>query len=134
MKSGAAHRCISDVNKALLTQCEKLIPLLLEAVWLQADSVRKGIDEKIKASIQTDAATCFLQIALSDSGAQLLRHHSAAMGALRALAGDKAFTPEAKISANGALMAIEGRVREPELAGGGIYDASHGHIMVSYQW
>jgi hypothetical protein len=131
------YLCISDVNKALLIQCAGLMPLLLEALWREADSVRKGIDEQIKASIQTDAATCFLQIAVSESGAQLLRHHSAAMDALRALAGGKAFTPEAKTSANGALMAVEGlsgRVREPEPAGGGIYDGSDGHIMVSYQW
>ena len=57
------------------------------------------------------------------------------MDTLRALSvSEVALTEEVTVCANATLMAVEGRVREPEPAGEGDDDEAGEHIMVSYQW
>ena len=127
------HLCISDTNKALLVQSAELLPsLLLDAMFLRDDHVRKDADVSEKAPVQTDAADACLQLALSPSGRELLSSDPALMDALRSLA-DKAYTEEAKLAAQNALVAIEGVMREPEPEMEGA-DESDKHIFVSYQW
>ena len=62
----------------------------------------------------------------------MLAAEGAAMEALHALAEGRALTPEAKLSAAGAIMAIEGRSHEPQPES---MAAEHGvegrHLMVS---
>ena len=83
-------------------------------------------------AIQTDAANCFLQIAVFGPGREMLAAEGAAMEALHALAEGRALTPEAKLSAAGAILAIEGRSHEPQPES---MLAEHGaagkHVMVS---
>ena len=49
------------------------------------------------------------------------------------MADVQALTDEAKQYAHGALIAVEGRTREPEPQPAGA-EESGGHLMVSYQW
>jgi hypothetical protein len=131
--------CKSDANKTLLVQSPSLLPLLLTALFLEADHPRKeDVDQALQAAIQTDAADCFLQIAVFGPGRELLSADGGAMGALHALAeGHAALTPEAKLSAAGAVLAIEGRTHEPqqpEMMAAQHGGASGRHVMVSYQW
>eukprot|EP01043_Picozoa_sp_COSAG02_P014804 COSAG02_NODE_616_length_19505_cov_5.004998_18_plen_605_part_00 len=131
--------CISDANKMLLVKSSALVPLLLAALFLQGDHVRNvgsenvvSVDKDIKAAVQTDAANCFLQIAVFGPGRDMLANESAAIRALHVLADGAAFTAEAKLAAAGALMAIKGRTPEPQLE---LMFAEHGdegkHVMVS---
>jgi len=46
------HLTISDTNKALLVQSKGLIPLLLDAVFLDEEHARKGAPDSMKAPIQ----------------------------------------------------------------------------------
>ena len=89
-------------------------PLLLSALFLEADHVLRDLDQNVKAAIQNDSVNCFLQIALFEPGRIMLVAEAAAMHALHALADGAAFTPEAKLTAAGAIMAIEGRAHEPQ--------------------
>ena len=131
--------CVSDANKLLLVKSSALVPLLLSALFLAADHIRNVgsdtivcVDRDVKAAIQTDAANCFLQIAVFGPGREMLASDGAAMEALHALADGHALTPEAKLSAAGAIMAIEGRSHEPQPES---MLAEHGaagkHVMVS---
>ena len=128
--------CISDANKVLLVRSSALVPLLVATMFLEADHPRNGgdvdVDEAVKAAVQTDAANCFLQIAVFGPGREMLAADGAAMGALHALADGHALTPEAKLSAAGAILAIEGRTHEPQPES---MAAEHGaggrHVMVS---
>ena len=105
--------CVSDANKTLLVKSPALVPLLLTALFLEADHPRKGdVDAALQAAIQTDAANCFLQIAVFGPGREILAADGAVMGSLHALADGGAITPEAKLSAAGAILAIEGRTHE----------------------
>ena len=97
---------------------------------LEADHVLSDLNPEIKAAIQTDATNCFLQIAVFAPGREMLAAEGTAMDALHALADGKALTPEAKLSAAAAIMAIEGRSHElqPQTAEHGTEDR---HLMVS---
>jgi hypothetical protein len=124
--------CISDHNKMLLMKSSTLIPLLLSALFLDADHVLSDLDQGVKAAIQNDSVNCFLQIALFAPGRDLLAAEGAAVEALHTLAGGRALTPEAKLAAAGAIMAIEGRAHDPHPD---LIVAEHGaeskHVMVS---
>ena len=125
--------CISDANKTLLVKSSALlVPLLLSTLFLEADHILSDLDRDIKAAIQTDAANCFLQIAVFGPGREMLAAEGAAMEALHALADGHALTPEAKLSAAGAIMAIEGRSHEPQPESMAVEHGVEGkHLMVS---
>ena len=65
----------------------------------------------------------------------MLSGEAAVLEALHALVDGQALSEQARVSAHGALIAIEGRLHEPEpeREGGG-EERSSGHVMVSYQW
>ena len=86
----------------------RLIPTLLDHLFLEPDHPRAAADDSMKASIQADTANCLLQIAVFEPGRQLLASEPAIMNALHALAEGMALTDEARVSANGALTAIDG--------------------------
>ena len=118
--------CVADVNKAMLVQCDVLIPTLLDALFLDPENPRKDMDEKLRAGIQRDGAECFLQLALFEPGKELLVQHAEALDALRALADGSALTDEARLSASSALAAVEGPAPGP-----GPDPGDEKHVMVS---
>jgi hypothetical protein len=124
----------SDVNKMLLIQTQLTTTLLTEALFLNLDHARQGQEEVIKAAIQQDATECFLQLALYEPGRLMLSDQVAVLEALHALVDGRAFSEEAKLSARGALIAIEGRRDELEHEREDGDAETHGHVMVSYQW
>lgn len=127
----AAHLCISDVNTALLIENKSAsIPLLLEALFLEPDLVRPDVTGTTKATIQQCAAESILQVALFPPGRELLQQDKTVIEALHAVAEGKAWSAEAKVSATGALMALEGRAHEPAPANEGEMDALL-HVMLS---
>ena len=150
---------ISDVNKPFLVKCAAgLLKLLVEALFLDPLHVRAETACETKAAVQADAVTCCLQLACFEPGRALLERDMATQAALRALADDTsaaALTEQARVSANGVLMAIE------KGGGGGAASSTnmgpppkrsacagarasvdgnpaavgqHGHIFMSYQW
>jgi hypothetical protein len=129
----AAYLCISDVNTALLIKNKAgggLIRLLLEVLFLD-DSFRPDITSSNKAAIQQSVVESLLQISLFPPGCELLKTNSGVLEALHALAThDKARSKQAKVAANGALLALEGKLRGPEPASEGQDDAPV-HIMLS---
>ena len=81
---------MADANKALLVQCDVLIPTLFDALFLDPEHPRKDLDEALRAGIQCDGAECFLQLALVEQGKELLERHPESLDALRALADREA--------------------------------------------
>eukprot|EP01048_Picozoa_sp_COSAG05_P011560 COSAG05_NODE_1097_length_5894_cov_2.299741_4_plen_492_part_00 len=127
--------CISDLNKSLMVRSSGLLPLLLDALLLNPGHVRAERDsEEVKAAIQADAAHCFMQIALYGPGRELLAGADAVLSALRALAAGEARSENAQLSAEGALVAIEGKKAATSGTGGGSLVATKDHVMASYQW
>ena len=118
------HLCISDANKAMLVQSAALIPALLDALFLDPEHPRKDMDETLRAGIQRDGAECLLQLALFESGKELLERYPEALEALRALVDGSALTGEARRAASGALVAVEGPQQAPAPSG-------EKHIVVS---
>ena len=131
------HLCISDSNKELLVRCPDLVALLTDALFLAEDNVRQSLDTATKAAIQEQATECLLQLALFPPGRDMLARQGATMEALHSLDDGKAtsFTEQSKLTAHGAIIAVEGRVREPEPETDGEHSIDvDKHIMVSYQW
>ena len=110
----------------MLVQCDALVPLLLDALFLDPEHPRKEMDERLRAGIQRDGAECFLQLALFDPGRELLEQHTEALDALRALVDGSALTEEARLSASSALAAIDGPAPGP-----GPDPGDEKHVMVS---
>ena len=110
----------------MLVQCNALVPLLLDALFLDPENPRKDMDERLRAGIQCDGAECFLQLALFEPGKELLEQHAEALDALRALVGGAALTEEARLSASSALAAVEGPAPGP-----GPDPGDEKHVMVS---
>ena len=124
--------CISDVNLALLIENKVggLVNLLLEALFLDPDSLRPDVSGSNKAAIQESVAESILQISLFPPGRELLKTDRGILEAVRALTSGKAWSQPAKISANGALLALEGKHREVEPEGEG-ENESPMHVMMS---
>ena len=110
----------------MLVQCDALIPTLLDALFLDPEHPRKGMDEALRAGIQRDGAECLLQLALVEAGKELLERHPEALEALRALADGAALTEEARLAASGALFAVKVPAQGHAPATGG-----EKHIVVS---
>ena len=110
----------------MLVQSDALIPTLLDALFLDPEHPRKDMDEALRAGIQRDGAECLLQLALVESGKELLERHPEALEALRALADSSALTEEARLAASGALVAVEGLAAGPVPTPG-----DQKHIMMS---
>ena len=111
----------------MLVRCDSLIPTLLDALFLDPEHPRKGMEEALRAGIQRDGAECLLQLALVEAGKDLLERHPEALEALRALADGRALTEEARLAASGALVAMEGPGQAPAPGG-------EKHIVVSCMW
>ena len=128
------HLTISDQNKLLLIQSTELVAFILETLLIDPDHPRQDQDEAVKAAIQADSVECLLQLATFEPGRARLTQETAIIEALHALSAGKALTGEAKSSADGALLAIEGRTREPEPQRDGDEEVTDGHIMMSCKY
>jgi ADP-ribosylglycohydrolase len=85
-----------------------------------------------KVGVQRDAAECLLQLSLYGPGRDMLAGQASVLRALHALDDGQALSEEAQASANGALMAVEGRSPEPEPEGEG--EDAPKHVMVSCRY
>ena len=103
------HLTVSDTHKALLIRSPGLIAFLLETLLLpNPEHTRNAAKDSEKAPIQADAADALLQLAVYGPARELLLKESALLEALRAMVGGAALTEAAALSAQNALMAIEG--------------------------
>ena len=124
------HLCVSDENKEFVVRSPELIKLLTESLLLDSTHVRADQDPQTKAAIQQDAAECFLWLAQTETGRELLAAAPTVLDALHAMKSD-ASTEEAKESAHCALLAVQGRTHEPEPVQD---DGAGGWVMMSYSW
>ena len=111
----------------MLLQNPELVQVLLDALFLDPNHPRAGMDKALKAAIQRDAGESFLQLSLFGPGRELLLQHPEALVALRALRGS-ALTERAKVLAANALIALEGPAAIEEKITRRIDDK---HVMVS---
>lgn len=129
--------CVSDANKRMLVR-EKAQLLTCLRKLLDTVTAREDMTETVQAAVQMDAAESALQLACFAPGRDLLAADEQVMRSLHAMSSEgKSLTSEAKISAEGALLAIEGRKQEPEpeiSMGIGPGHTTDRHIMVSYSW
>ena len=77
----------------------------ISGLLLDPEHPRKDSDEAIKTAVQRDFAECIQQVALFPPGCEALKANEAVLQALLALK-DKAWSDEAKLCAEGALMAL----------------------------
>jgi hypothetical protein len=102
---GLLSLCVSDVAKQMLLNNAGFIPHLIDGLMLDPEHPRKDTDGAIKTAVQRDFAECLQQIALFPAGCEALKANETVMQALLTLK-DKAWSEEAKICAEGALMAL----------------------------
>eukprot|EP01043_Picozoa_sp_COSAG02_P030085 COSAG02_NODE_1904_length_10439_cov_157.636267_7_plen_688_part_00 len=136
--AGLNRLCVSDKNKELLVRCPDLVAVLTECLFLDPAHQRQAQEELVKAEIQLSAVECLLQIALFPPGRDMLKRQAATMDALHSLdnATATAFSKQAKASAHGAIVALEGRMREPEPETDSeqTMQPADKHVMMSYSW
>ena len=80
----------------------------------------------VVTAIQQDAAECFMQLALFDTTRDVLKQDGSVRDALRMLADKGAMSEEAKMSAEGALMALDPKAVH-------LRDVDDLHVMMSCQ-
>ena len=100
---------------------------LLDGLLLDPEHPRKDTDETVKTAVQRDFAECIQQISLFPPGCEALKENEAVIQALSILK-DKAWSEEARICAEGALIALMPPEPEP------LPDGEEEHVMLSYQW
>ena len=121
---GLLSLCISDAAKQMLLDNAGFIPHLIDGLMLDPEHPRKGSDKSIKTAVQHDFAECIQQISLFPAGCEALKANEAVMQVLLALK-DKAWSDEAKLCAEGVLMALIPTEHHE------IDDAEAFHIMMS---
>ena len=109
----------------------QFIEHLIAGLWLDAGvaehPARKDTPDAIKAVVQCQYAECILQLALYPAGAEALRADASMREVLSALR-DKAWTDEAKKSAESTLMTLYPSELKTRVEAG-----LRLHVMVSYQ-
>ena len=134
---------VSDKHKQILLTIPSFVPSLVDGLLLDPHNPRTtqanwGHVSKI---VQRCYAECFHQLALFEPGREALLHHPEVRDSLRAVVSS-GWTPESRVFAQGALMALdEGGDRAAGTggrfagAGGGSNcQASKEHLMFSYNW
>eukprot|EP01045_Picozoa_sp_COSAG04_P012082 COSAG04_NODE_800_length_10199_cov_36.147327_1_plen_2772_part_10 len=124
---------ISDANKKIMLQHDKLLSSLVAGLLLDDDNPRRGQDGA--DTMQEACAGVLHELALYGPGAAALREHTPTMDALRVLA--ESGTKESRERAAGALFELDEETRAAKTTA---LDAEAGaskpppHIMVSYNW
>ena len=104
----AAAACCRSASATLPSRCSSTTrgsSHLIDGLMLDPEHPRKDTNEGIKTAVQRDFAECVQQIALFPAGCDALKANEGIMHALSTLK-DKAWSEEAKVCAEGALMAL----------------------------
>ena len=129
-----AIMAISDANKKIMLQHDKLLDTLVASLLLDEDNPRRGQDGA--DTLQEACAGVLHELALYGPGAAAMRKHKPTMDALRVLA--ESGTKESRERAAGALFELDEEARATKTTQAA--DAKPGaskpppHIMVSYNW
>ena len=102
---GLLSLCISDTAKQMLLSTAGFISLLIDGLLLDPEHPRKDTNDAVKTAVQRDFAECIQQIVLFPAGREALTVNETLMQALLTLK-DKAWSEEAKVCAEGAIMAL----------------------------
>jgi len=102
---GLLSLCISDTAKQMLLNNAGFIPHLIDGLLLDPEHPRKDTNDAVKTAVQRDFAECIQQIVLFPAGREALTVNETLMQALLTLK-DEAWSEEAKVCAEGAIMAL----------------------------
>jgi hypothetical protein len=97
--------CISDANKPLLMANHDFIPYLLDALLLDPDHPRSGLQEDLRVWLQSYHAQCFAQLATHEPSRHLLKEDPTVTAALQAVS-EGGLSMEAQEHASAALLAL----------------------------
>merc|ERR1711969_191593 len=129
-----AIMAISDANKKIMLQHDKLLATLIAGLILDDDNPRRGQDGS--AELQEICAAVLHELALYGPGASVLRAHKPTMDALRVLA--ESGTKESRERAAGALFELDEETRSAKRKAPDAQSGSSAkpppHIMMSYNW
>eukprot|EP01045_Picozoa_sp_COSAG04_P026346 COSAG04_NODE_3641_length_2648_cov_2.033739_1_plen_812_part_10 len=129
-----ATMAISDANKKIMLQHDKLLDTLVIGLLLDDDNHRKGQDGA--DALQEMSAGVLHELALYGPGASALREHKTTMDALGVLA--EVGTKESRESAAGALFELDEEARSANRKASDAQSGSSSkpppHIMMSYNW
>eukprot|EP01045_Picozoa_sp_COSAG04_P027049 COSAG04_NODE_3884_length_2450_cov_5.538069_1_plen_816_part_11 len=128
-----ATMAISDANKKIMLQNDKLLDTLVAGLLLDDDNPRRGQDGA--DAMQEACAGVLHELALYGPGPRKLQSHQPTMDALRVLA--ESGTKESRERAAGALFELDEEARSAKTAKAAEAVSSSKpppHIMVSYNW
>ena len=136
--------CISDKYKELLLHSREFLPHLVSGLLFDPKTAmclsNPHFDSSAKGAIQLQYAECLQQLSLYEPSRRAMIADAQVMGALRELTVH-GWTPEAKLCAHGALLALveqdqrEQRSSRQQAGGDGVGDESRlQHVMMSYEW
>ena len=122
--------CISDANKQLLLECDDLIRVLVDSMFLDPDHPRRvqADFDSVAPAVQRDFAEALQQLSTFPPGRDALLQDSSVAEALCEVA-ENGLTKDSQKCAAGALQAL-GVIERAQH----VVDEGSGHIMISYQW
>jgi hypothetical protein len=121
----ALELSISDRNKPLLLANKEFIPYLVDALLLDSDHPRAGMEEDLKIWCQDHHVECLAQLAVYEPAREVLLQDPTVLPALRAVA-EAGLSAEARELAGAALLALSDKKLEMVMEG-------QKHVMLSYQ-
>jgi hypothetical protein len=124
-----ATMAISDANKKIMLQHDKLLDTLVSGLLLDDDNPRQAGKEGASMEVQEASAEVLARLALFGPGAEALRSHDGVMRALRLLRDGVSSTEKSRESVVQALFQLEERKQVQASAG-----VSAKHVMMSYNW
>ena len=117
---------ISDKNKPLLLANKEFVPYLVDALLLDPDHPRAGMEEGHKIWCQEHHVECLAQLAVYEPAREALLQDPTVVPALRAVS-ESGLSAEARELAGAALLALSDKKLEMAMEG-------QKHVMLSYQW
>jgi hypothetical protein len=117
---------ISDRNKPLLLANKEFVPYLVDALLLDPDHPRAGMEEELKIWCQEHHAECLAQLAVYKPAQETLRQDASVAPALEAVA-ERGLSAEARQFAEAALLALSGKELHVDTEG-------QKHVMLSCEW
>ena len=122
----ALELTISDKNKPLLLANKEFVPYLVDALLLDPDHPRAGMEKEHKIWCQEHHVECLAQLAVYEPARETLLQDPTVVTALRAVS-ECGLSAEARELAGAALLALSDKKLETVLEG-------QKHVMLSYQW
>ena len=124
----ALELCISDRNKPLLLAHPKFLPYVVDALLLDEEHPRAGMEQDKKIWCQEHHVECLAQLAMFEPAREALRQDASVMRALVVMS-DSGLSAEGRKFAETALLALSDKTSEVVHVEG-----EQKHVMVSYQW